>query len=106
MVYDDDEVVQVFVATDEFVLTRLLALKVVARASAASLGDRDLELIRDALLEERWSEAVALWVSATDTRLDAFPDEELWTAEAVEEELVSLQVRLSPIFEDPAASGD
>jgi len=72
---------------------------VVARASAASLGDRDLELIRDAQLEERWGEAVALWVSATDTRLDAFPDEELWTAEAVEEELVSLQVRLSPIFE-------
>jgi len=104
VVYDDPA--QVFVATDEFVLTRLLALKVVARAPATSLGSRDLDLIREALLDERWGDAVALWVTATDTRLDAFPDEELWTAEAVDEELVSLQVRLSPIFEDPAPPGD
>ncbi len=41
------------------------------------------------------------WITATGTRIDAYPDEELWTAEAVEEELLSLQIRLSPIFEDP-----
>jgi len=104
VVYDDPA--QVFVATDEFVLTRVLALKVVARSQPASLGDRNLHLIRDALLEERWADAVATWVTATDTRLDAFPDEELWTAEALDEELVALQVRLSPIFEDPAPPGD
>ena len=42
-------------ATDEFVLTRVLALKVVARAQPTSLGDRDLHLIRVALFEERWA---------------------------------------------------
>ncbi len=63
-------------------VTRLLALKVGARVASATLGDRDLELIRQALLEERWGDAVALRVTATDTRLDAFPEEELWTAEA------------------------
>lgn len=35
----------------------------------------------------------------------AVVDEELWTAEAVDEELVSLQIRFSPILEDAAASG-
>lgn len=99
VVYDDPA--QVFVATDEYVLTRLLALKVVARAAPASLGDVNLEAIRGALLEERWADAVADWVTATGTRIDAYPDEELWTAEAVDEELVSLQIRISPIFEDP-----
>lgn len=103
VVYDDPA--QVFVASDEFVLTRVLALKVVARVHPNSLGDDDLGRIREALLDERWSEAVAAWMAATDTRIDAFPDEELWTADAVDEELVSLNVRLSPIFEDPAPPG-
>ncbi len=39
------------------------------------------------------------------TRLDAYPDEELWTAEAVDEEVVSFQIRLSAIFDDPPAGG-
>lgn len=103
VVYEDPA--QVFVATDEFVLTRLLALKVVARAHPASLGDRDLHLIRNALLDERWADAVAAWMAATDIRIDAYPDEELWSEAAAEEELMSLQVRLSPIFEDPAPPG-
>lgn len=103
-VYDDP--VQVFVASDEFVLTRVLALEVVARAQPSNLGGRALALIRDALLEERWADAVAEWVTATATRLDAYPDEELWTTAAVEEELLSMQVRLRPIFEDPATPGE
>lgn len=104
MVFDEDPP-RVFVATDEFVLTRLLALKVVARTHPRSLGEGEVTRIRDALLEERWGDAVTAWVIATGTGMDVYPDEALWTAEAVEEELVSLQVRLSPIFEDPAPPG-
>lgn len=100
MVFDEDPP-RVFVASDEFVLTRLLALKVVARADPGSLGEGDVARIRDALLEKRWVDAVAEWISATGSSMDVYPDEELWTAEVVDEELVSLQVRLSPIFEDP-----
>ncbi len=103
MVFDEDPP-RIFVATDEFVLTRVLALKVVARTRPKNLGG-DVDWIRDALLEERWGDAVAAWVTATGTRLDAFPGEDLWTDEAADEELVSMQVRLSPIFEDPAPPG-
>jgi hypothetical protein len=102
VVYDDPA--QVYVAEDEYVLTRLLALKVVALTQSSNLGDAALTEIRDALLEERWADAVAAWVSASGVRLDAFPDEELWTAAAVDEDLTSLQIRLSPIFEDPPAT--
>ena len=102
LIHDDPP--DVLVAVDEFVLTRLLALKVVATTSPASLAG-GLEVIRDALLEERWADAVAAWIVATGTAIDVYSDVELWTAEAVEEELVSLQVRLSAIFEDPTPPG-
>lgn len=104
MVFDEDPP-RIFVASDEFVLTRVLALKVVARTHPTTLGGAGVDRIRDALLEERWGDAVAAWVSATGTAMDVYPDEELWTADAVDEELVSMQVRLSPIFEDPAPPG-
>ena len=104
MVFDEDPP-RVFVASDEFVLTRALALKVVARADPASLGDGDVARLRSALLEERWVDAVAAWIAATGTGMDVYPDEHLWTAEEVDEELVSLQIRLSPIFEDPTPPG-
>lgn len=103
VLYDDPA--QVFVAEDEVVLTRLLALKVVGQAQPSSLGGGALDRIRDALLDERWGDAVADWVSATGARMDVFPDEELWSAGAVEVELLSMQIRLSPIFEDPASEG-
>ena len=104
MVFDEDPP-RVFVASDEFVLTRVLALKIVAGADPASLGDGEVARIRIALLEERWVDAVATWITATGTGMDVYPDEQLWTAEAVEEELMSLQIRLSPIFEDPTPPG-
>lgn len=77
----------------------------VVRSPGSAVADTLAHLAVEGL-EERWGDAVALWVTATDTRLDAFPDEELWTAEALDEELVTLAVRLSPIFEDPAPPGD
>jgi len=103
VVYGDPA--QVFVASDEHVLTRLAAMKAVVRTHPSSLCDSDLTTIRDAPLEERWGDAVSGWVTATGARLDAYPDEELWTADALDEELVSFQIRLSPIFEDVAPPG-
>ena len=104
MVFDESPP-RIFVATDELVLTRLLALKVVARTDPRRLVEGQVTAIRDALLEERWGDAVAAWVIATGIGMDVYPDEALWSADALDEELVSLQVRLSPIFEDPAPPG-
>ena len=47
---------QVFLASDEDVLSRLVALRVVARSDPADLSAGSVERIREALLEERWGD--------------------------------------------------
>ena len=65
---------QVFVARDDMVLTRVIALKVIAATPPQSLGSA-LGEIRDALLDERWPDALAAWMDATGEVVDAYPDE-------------------------------
>lgn len=101
----DEDPPRIFLASDEFVMSRVLALRVVARADPASLAEADVARIRDALLQAQWVDALAAWMTATGIQVDVYSDEDLWTAEDVEEETVGLQVRLSPIFEDPAPPG-
>ena len=101
----DEDPPRIFLASDEFVMSRVLALRVVARADPASLVEADVARIRDALLKAQWVDALAAWMTATGNQVDVYSDEDLWTAEDVEEETVGLQVRLSPIFEDPAPPG-
>ena len=93
-----DETPEVLLADDEHVLSRLVALRLVARTPSASLGQH-LEKIRSALLEERWGDAVALWIEATGTVVDAYPDEEVWTDEQLDQDHASFEIRMAPIFE-------
>jgi hypothetical protein len=53
---------QVFVATCVDVLSRLVALKVVATADPTGLPADLLRSIRTALLEERWGDAATDWM--------------------------------------------
>lgn len=93
----------VFLASSVAVLGRLFALKVVARADpeefrrAGTLGD-----VRRALLEERWADALLLWMEATGVAVDGYPDEVVWTDARLDAELVAFELRLTPIFTDPA----
>jgi hypothetical protein len=43
--------------------------------------------------------AVAQWMDATGTVVDACPDEEVWTEERLDQDRASFEVRVSPIFE-------
>src|SRR6185437_6037175 len=70
---------RVFLAEDENVLSRVLALELVAATPAATLARTDLETIRRALLDERWADAVARWIGATGTFVDAYPSERVWS---------------------------
>ena len=91
---------QVLLAADEEVLSRLVALKVVARTPAAELDDHSLHRIRTALLEERWGDAVAAWIEATGEIVDGYPDEEVWSPERLDSDAASFEVRMAPIFEE------
>jgi hypothetical protein len=99
---------QVFLAKSDAVLGRVVALRLVARSSTQQVEQSGLlEHIRRALLEERWGDAVELWMRATGQVLDAYPDEEVATEERLDEAYASVEIRLSPIFEDtPELDGD
>lgn len=91
---------EVFLASNGDVLSRLIALKVVAQSNPEALSNADLESIRSALLEERWGDAVGEWISASGLPIDAYPDEEVWTEALLDEEAASFEIRMAPIFNE------
>lgn len=93
-----DEPPLILLAEDDRVLSRLIALRLVAQSRPSSLGGR-LETIRTALLEERWAEAVFQWMEATGAVVDAYPDEDVWTEERLDEDRASFEIRMAPIFD-------
>lgn len=95
---------RIFLAESPDVLSRLLALEVVAQEPARALEGRagSLDKIREALLEERWADAVVHWIDASGEAVDAYPDEPVWTEQRLDLEKASLEIRVAPIFDDPA----
>ena len=92
---------QVFVADSDETLGRVLALHVVAQSDPDELHSAGvLEDVRRALLEERWGDAVAGWIDASEEPIDGYPDEVVWTPEIVEAEQTSMEIRLAPIFRE------
>lgn len=99
------EVPEVYLAENVEVLGRLLAVHVVARTPGSRLPAGAAGEIREALLEERWGDAVYGWMSATDNVVDGYDDEHVWTDARLDADLASFEIRLSPIFgndEEPA----
>ncbi|QXC59783.1 hypothetical protein KSP35_15535 [Aquihabitans sp. G128] len=99
---------QVFLASDQEVLGRVLALRLVAQTRPGEVSAEAIQEIRDALLEERWGDAVAAWIGATGEAIDAYPDDDVWTEERLDLAMATLELRLAPIFDDgpPAADHD
>lgn len=94
---------EVFVADSDATLSRVLALRLVAKTDPAMLdASGHLEVVRDALLEERWGDAVFLWMEATGEIVDAYPDELMWTEQALDADAASMEIRLARVFDEPA----
>jgi len=92
---------RVFLADADEALSRLLAVRLVAATSPRSLHRQHLtNAIRQALLDNRWADAVDLWMEATGEVLDAYPDEVLWSARLLDDERASMEIRVAPIFDD------
>jgi phosphoenolpyruvate carboxylase len=95
-----DEDPRVFLAENATVLSRVLALQVVAQLPATSVrSPARLEEMRAALLQERWGDALIAWIEETDTPVDVY-DEALivWNSEALDAEQASMEIRMSPLF--------
>ena len=89
----------VLVAEDFGVLHRALAVRLVARADRSIFSDVLLRQLRDALLEEKWSDAVAMWIKHTGIPIDVYT-EDVFTSEDFPAALLGAQLQFSPLFAD------
>ncbi|MEA2498613.1 MAG: hypothetical protein QOH26_1018 [Actinomycetota bacterium] len=95
---------EAYIAEDVEVLSRVIALQIVARTPPDDIADRQaLETLRDALLQERWGEALALWIQHGGDAVDVYDDVEVWTDEALDEDHAALEIRMAPIFGDASS---
>ena len=94
----------VLVAEDFGVLHRALAVRLVARADRRIFSSELLERLQSALLEEKWSDAVALWIKHTGIPIDVYTEDVL-TAEDFPAALLSAQMQFSPLFDEPHDAG-
>jgi hypothetical protein len=93
-----------FIAQDSEVLTRVVILQLVAQLRPDQVSHDQVERIRSALRGQDWQEAIIAWMDATGRRLNLFPDEPVWTASALDEDQLRLDLPLMPIFASSEAT--
>jgi hypothetical protein len=92
---------EVYAAEDLEVLHRVIALRVVARTPSRSLPPDVAEVLRSALLAERWADAVSEWITVSGIPLDVYPDGlDVWGPQNIDMETAGLQLQFAPLFRD------
>lgn len=93
---------EVIIADDEPTLAWRIALELVAKTDPSMLPPRELEALREELLNEHWGAAVERWVRTTDAVIDIYSAWELYTPDDLE--LAPVELQFSPLFRDRPAS--
>jgi plasmid stability protein len=96
VIRDDPPIV--FLADDQETLNWVLALRVVAATPGRQVSPEAREQLRQALLEERWGDAVTAWIEHTGIPVDVYSSIDLYTADDVS--MASLELQFQPLFED------
>jgi hypothetical protein len=87
---------QIFIAPDAETLSRVIAVRLVARSGPADLDPGALDQVRSALLNKDWVEALTLWMLATGEAVDAYPDEDIV---GLDDETASRELSVARVFE-------
>lgn len=87
----------VYLADDLDTLHRVLALEVVARTEGTLLNGQAGH-IRDALLSERWGDAVVSWIRETGTGIDVYSSSSVYTADDLPADLIGAQLQFAALF--------
>lgn len=93
---------QVFLATDETVLARALAVYLVAQLPAADVSSQArLSEMQDALLDERWADALVAWMDETGVAVDVYDEApRVWSGDDLDLDQATLEMRVAPLFAD------
>lgn len=89
----------IFLAENAQVISRVIALKVVAASDPATFKPHCVEAVQEHLLHERWADAVLMWMEATDTLIDVYEEfVPVWTEATLDREVASMAIRTSRLF--------
>ena len=92
---------QVFLATDVDVLQRVLAVELVARTPPTALEPSERSAICDALLDERWADAVVAWIGRMGVEVDVYTHLHVFGEDDLPADLVGAQLQFAPLFREP-----
>ena len=88
----------VFIAEDMETLNWVLALRLVARTRPSEISADLRDLLREALLEERWADAVFMWMEEMEIDVDVYASEDMFTGRDVE--FAATELQFTPLFRD------
>ncbi|MCP3857020.1 MAG: hypothetical protein GY745_03615 [Actinomycetia bacterium] len=88
----------VYLADDVDVLSRVLALQLVARTDPSSLVDGQAQSLRKALLDERWADAIVEWIGITGMEVDVYTHLHIYTDGELPADLLGAQLQFAPLF--------
>ncbi|MGI8773850.1 MAG: hypothetical protein ACR2KQ_02365 [Actinomycetota bacterium] len=96
----------VFLAEDAETISRVLALHLVAQVPAEEVSSPSrLKEMREALMEERWADAVLAWIAETATAVDVYEGApKVWTGAELDATVASMEIRLAPLFSDSGSA--
>ncbi len=94
----------VYVADTVEVLARLLALELVARTDPSTLAPGMVEGLREALLDERWADALVDWIGITGMEVDVYTYLHVYTDDDLPDDLIGAQLQFAPLFRGEAGN--
>ena len=91
---------QVFLARDAEVISRVLAVYLVAQLPSRDVSSpARLQEMQTALLEERWADALVAWMDETGTAVDVYDEApRVWGKDDLDLEKATLEMRVAPLF--------
>jgi hypothetical protein len=88
----------IFLADDLDTLHWVLALQLVAQSRADQFTEGSRRTLREALLDERWADAVTEWMSATGQVIDVYPSHVVYATDALPPDLAAIELQFTPLF--------
>ena len=88
----------VYLASDIEVLHRVLAFEVVARTDPGRMDEGRRASMRQALLDERWGDAVVEWMGLTNTAIDVYTHLPIYAEADLPADLIGAQLQFTRLF--------
>jgi hypothetical protein len=93
-----DDLPEMFIAEDLETLNWVLALRLIARTPGREVPAALRARLREAVLDERWGDAVELWMHVHPGEIDVYPSYDFHTSRDVD--LAAEELQFTPLFED------